>query len=98
MSWLRGNEYGRAPPYKLPVQVVAPMSERCLPLPHSLPHMVGKRAGPKVMRVGEMALSFIGYNTWENRCCILPGKPSRAGPENIRTGELVVPLGGYVIG
>jgi hypothetical protein len=68
------------------------------PPPHSLPYMVGKRACTKLMRVGEMALSFIGYNTWENGCCILPGQPSRAGPENIRTGKLVVPLDGYAIG
>lgn len=46
--------------------------ERCqFPTPCPLPS-AGRRAGPGVMRVGELALPLIGHSILEKEPCILP--------------------------
>ena len=52
------------------------------PLPHPSPSMAGKRAGPKVMRVGKLAMSHTGCTTQESGPCTLPGQQGRADPGN----------------
>jgi hypothetical protein len=49
--------------------------------------VAGQRNRPWVMRVLEMALSFMGCNSWEHGPCTLPGWPSRAGPGGVSIGE-----------
>jgi hypothetical protein len=48
-------------------------------LPHSLPSMASKRTGLKVIRVGELSLSFTCYSTQESGPCISLGQ-CRLGP------------------
>lgn len=40
----------------------------------------GRRAGPRVMCVEELAMSHTSCSTQESRRCTLPGQQGRAGP------------------
>jgi hypothetical protein len=66
----------------LPVcSAVALTRERCLlSLPHPLPPMSGRRAGPEIRRVGELAMPLTSCNTWKCVPYTLPGQQGRTGP------------------
>lgn len=49
--------------------------------------MAGRRADSRVMRVGELAISLAGCNTWESKPCVLPGMVELALVVGV-TGEL----------
>lgn len=56
------------------------MRERCLSLlSFPSPSMAGRRACPRVTRVGELAMSLTDCNMWESGPCTLPGQKCRAG-------------------
>lgn len=46
----------------------------------------GRRAGPEVIRVGELALPLTSI--LERGPCILPGQNNRTGPTGVGMGEL----------
>lgn len=49
--------------------------------PSSSPSFLAdRRTGPGIMRVGELAMSLTGCNTWESGPCTSPGQQGRAGP------------------
>lgn len=50
----------------------------CSPPPCPFVPVVSRRAGPKVMRAGELALPFSTYDTQESGLCTLPEQYSRA--------------------
>lgn len=69
---------------------------------------VGRKAGLKVIRAGELALPFTCCSTWENKACILPGQNNRTDPgcgglagvlepEGMSMEELALPLDCYVV-
>ena len=41
--------------------------------------MADRRAGPGILRVGELAISLTGFSTAESRPCTSPGQHSGAG-------------------
>lgn len=51
--------------------------------------MAGRRAGPKNIKAGKVALSLPCYNTRESRPCNSPGWYSRAGPRFGKCREVV---------
>jgi hypothetical protein len=55
--------------------------------PPPLPSKAGGRAGPKAMRVGELAQPLTGCNTWQSGPCNSSGQHGRAGPEGIDVNE-----------
>jgi hypothetical protein len=55
--------------------------ERCLSLlTHPLPLMAGRRAGTRVKKLGELALSLIDCSNQEIKPCNLPGQKVRVDP------------------
>lgn len=70
--------------------------------PYLLPPSTNKRAGPKFIRAGELALPLTCCITWKNRPCTLPGQHSRAsprcggcgwaGPEDMSVREQALPF------
>jgi hypothetical protein len=64
-SRLWGNEFRR--PSSTPCLLCSGgIRERCpLPLPNPSPPMASRRAGPRVMKMGELAMFLTSYNTWE---------------------------------
>lgn len=60
--------------------------ERCAPPPPLSP-TAGRRAGPEVIRAGELALPITCCSTWKSRPYSSPGQYSRAG---CRCGALQV--------
>lgn len=52
----------------------------------------GERAGPVVVRVGELLLSLTSCSLQEGRTCTLPGQHNRANPEGEGVGEPAVKL------
>lgn len=85
----QGHEHGEAGPVTcLPCAAVPWVRERCLPC-HFIPHKPasGRRVDPKVMRTGELSLSFTGHSIGENSSHTLPQQHCRAGPRGKGTGE-----------
>lgn len=54
-----------------------------------LPPMVGERANPGFMSVGELALPITCCSTWESRSHILLGHHGRAGLDGMGVDEPV---------
>lgn len=52
-----------------------------------LPAMAGGRTGPKVMRLGKLALLLTSCSTWESTPCTFTGQHSRAGSDGKGAGE-----------
>ena len=52
-----------------------------------------RRAGPRVMRVGELAMSLTGCNTWESKPYTLPGMVELALIAGV-AGELALKVRG----
>lgn len=65
------------------------MADREIPSPplRSSQPAAGRRAGPEVMRTGELALSVTCYSNGEIRPHTLPQEDCRAGPGSKGTGE-----------
>lgn len=68
--------------------VVAWTRER-YPLLHLSPSILvaGERAGPGVMRAGEMSLPVMSCTTWESKPCISSGQLNRADSDGSDIGE-----------
>lgn len=56
------------------------------------------RAGPKVIRAGELSLPFLGCCTQKSGPSTLTGLHSRAGPGGVGVGEPTLRVGGGRIG
>lgn len=73
LSWPRRLEYERAGSDSRLLGGGGCEGETPSSLPCPLLFMVDRRAGARIMRVGELVMSFSGCNTWESRPSTSPG-------------------------
>ena len=57
------------------------MLDSGIPLPHPLPFIAGRRAGPRSIKMGERAMSLTVCNAWESGHCPLFGQHGSAGTD-----------------
>jgi len=67
-----------------------PGEEKLFSSPSSLVIYGTWRAGPRVIRMGKLAMSFTICNTWKSRLRTLPGQQSRADPGFRGVGVVVL--------